>query len=149
MQWEKPSNPSESRSKIHTLKAKSPKGEVPNCTLLLSRNLYVRLLQHWEGEKPLSRCLNELLELYAARLEKGEKLNSESSLLLYQRKKPRSSENFDRINFRPEGMDWIRLGNISRWHGVSRCFLFSYMLELYFCGKDGESGGAARKRRAA
>ncbi|EPG73176.1 hypothetical protein LEP1GSC058_3662 [Leptospira fainei serovar Hurstbridge str. BUT 6] len=118
-------------SKVVSLRAKSSRGELPNCTLLISEELYDRFRKRWQGERALARCLNELLTIYGTGLEKGDKLNPGSFMLLYQRKRYDSGSGWNRINFRPDGNDWTRLGNLSRWHGVSRCFLFSYLLEIH------------------
>lgn len=136
--------------KVVSLRAKSSRGELPNCTLIISEELYDRFRKRWKGERPLARCLNELLTIYGADLEKADKLNPGSFMLLYQRKRRESGGDWNRINFRPAGNDWTRLGNLSRWHGVSRCFLFSYLLELHLKRKV-ESKAlplAARKKSA-
>ncbi|WP_039935425.1 DUF1564 family protein [Leptospira inadai] len=117
--------------KVVSLRAKSSRGEFPHCTLLISEELCDRFRKKWKGERSLARCLNELLTIYGAHLEKADKLNSGSFMLLYQRKRHESGAGWNRINFRPDGSDWTRLGNLARWHGVSRCFLFSYLLELH------------------
>lgn len=131
------------------LKARSSKSQsipdtLPVCTLILSNVLYKRFRKNWKGTRSGARCLNELLSLYASELEKRKTFNPDPLILKYQRKKTRIGNEWSRLNFRPSASDWGRLGLLARKHGVSRCYLFSYLLDRYFSGES-EPKSASKK----
>ncbi len=135
------------------LKAKSSRGKLlgesmPVCTLILPNSLYKSFLKNWKGRRAGARCLKEILFLYTRDIENTEKLNPNSLLLLYQKKENDQRKKWSRLNFRPDVVDWSRLGLLARKHGVSRCYLFSYLLEKYFSGESGPKSVNARKRAA-
>lgn len=125
------------------LKAKSPRSSsveiLPVCTLILPSSLFRKFRRTWKGKRSGARCLSTILGLYSSGVENAERLNPDSLLLLYQKKDRRTRTGWNRLNFRPDAWDWQRLGKLAGKHRVSRCYLFSYLLEKYFSGESGPS----------
>jgi hypothetical protein len=74
--------------------------------------------------------LRNLLSMYriithSGMLPKPRKIKTE-----YQKEK----QNLQRISFRPGNSDWIELGELSIAFGKSRCWLFTYLLQLDYDG---------------
>ncbi|TGL34626.1 DUF1564 family protein [Leptospira koniambonensis] len=115
-------------------KAKSPRESMPTCTLILPDRLYKNYLKNWKGSRPGATCLKDLLELYGPDLQFQEKLNPDSTMMMYQKKEEGRGKQKDwsRLNFRPDLQDWNLLGNYARKHGVSKCYLFTFLLNRYF-----------------
>ncbi|EMK00625.1 DUF1564 family protein [Leptospira sp. WS58.C1] len=123
-------NPKPIKSK--SWKAKSPRESMPVCTLILPDKLFKNYLKNWSGSRSGARCLKDLLELYGPDLHFQEKLNPDSTLMLYQKKEEGKQKDWNRLNFRPDLDDWNLLGNYARKHGVSKCYLFTFLLSRYF-----------------
>ncbi|TGK07396.1 DUF1564 family protein [Leptospira semungkisensis] len=135
------------RIKAKTLKAHSSVNELSVCTVILPKDLHKKVRKEWRGKRAGARCLKELLFLYAKELQEKDRMNRDPDLLLYQRKEEDTKTNWNRLNFRPDTEDWSKLGLLARKHGVSRCYLFTFLLERYFKGEKGP--GSLQKKKAA
>ncbi|TGK08395.1 DUF1564 family protein [Leptospira selangorensis] len=138
-------NPKPIKSK--SWKAKSPRESMPVCTLILPDKLYKNYLKNWNGSRPGATCLKDLLELYGPDLQFQEKLNPDSALMMYQKKEEGRQKDWSRLNFRPDLEDWNLLGNYARKHGVSKCYLFTFLLSRYF--SDPPSPEVSKKKKVA
>jgi Protein of unknown function (DUF1564) len=101
----------------------------PRCevvTLLVSKE---RLLQYKEEEwKSLPKRIPNLLRVYGKYLTSAKRLGKEAGKTSYQ---PSAGPgNIVRINVRLGTGSWALLGTLAQTHGVSRCFLFNYLLWL-------------------
>ncbi|PJZ71173.1 hypothetical protein CH373_01250 [Leptospira perolatii] len=115
------------------------------CTLILPK----RYFRKFSGSgRALQREFGNLLEKYENILQKMPRINGRSVYTKYQRditsKKKiaedfRQSSPFIRINVRVTCVAWTRLGILAVYHGVSRCFLFSYLLEMDSVGGKRET----------
>jgi Protein of unknown function (DUF1564) len=79
-----------------------------------------------KAQKDLKKKLPQLLRKYGKYLAGASRLNDKAGKILYQKNQGKMK----RINFRVESGMWNILGMLSLSHGVSRCFLFNYMLTL-------------------
>lgn len=138
-------NPKPIKSK--SWKARSPRESLPVCTLILPDKLYKNYLKNWSGSRPGARCLKDLLELYGPDLQFQEKLNPDSVLMMYQKKEGGKPKDWSRLNFRPDIEDWNTLGNYARKHGVSKCYLFTFLLSKYF--SDTPFSEVSKKKKVA
>ncbi len=93
-------------------------------TILVPENYYHSLGP--EEQKNLRRKLPALLRRYGKFLAGASRLNARAGKILYQKDQGKMI----RINFRVESGMWNILGLLALSHGVSRCFLFNYMLAL-------------------
>ncbi|RHX92489.1 DUF1564 domain-containing protein [Leptospira stimsonii] len=101
----------------------------PQCevvTLLISKRT---LLQYKEEErKKLPKRIPNLLRIYGKYLTSAKRLGKEAGTTSYQPSVGRG--NMVRINVRLDTGSWVLLGTLAQAHGVSRCFLFNYLLWL-------------------
>ncbi|PJZ71293.1 hypothetical protein CH373_01965 [Leptospira perolatii] len=134
-------------SKTKSLLAASSNSENGVCTLILPQRTHRRYKKHWDTSKSATKCLKELLETYSGSIDRIERLNSNPIFVRYQRAKTKTT--WVRINFRPRQSDWIKLGNLARFHGVSRCFLFVYLLERFLTGDRPAGSLSIKQKRAA
>ncbi|TGK01415.1 DUF1564 family protein [Leptospira langatensis] len=135
------------RTKSRSLKARSASNAMPVCTLLLPKNFHRKIRMEWKEDRAEASCLKDLLFLYSKEMEEKEKMNPHLNLLLYQRKRKETKVQWTRLNFRPDPGDWARLGLLARRHGVSRCYLFTFLLERYFAGNNRPD--TSEKKKAA
>ncbi|RHX88164.1 DUF1564 domain-containing protein [Leptospira stimsonii] len=92
-------------------------------TLLIPENYFDRLSS--EEQRKLSKKLPYLLRRYAKLLSSRSRLNSKADSILYQ-----NPGKMKKMNFRTNTGYWSLLGALAQAHGVSRCFLFNFLLSL-------------------
>ncbi|MCG6169346.1 DUF1564 domain-containing protein [Leptospira sanjuanensis] len=92
-------------------------------TLLVPENYYDQLST--ENQLGLSKKLPYLLRRYAKFISATQRINSKAGTALYQ-----DPAKMKRINFRVSSGDWSILGALAQAHGVSRCYLFNFLLAL-------------------
>ncbi|AOP36588.1 hypothetical protein A0128_21550 [Leptospira tipperaryensis] len=97
-------------------------------TVILPENYYFAL--NPKEQRDLKRKLPFLLSRYGKYLAGASRLNTKAGKILYQKNQGKMK----RINFRVESGMWNILGMLALSHGVSRCFLFHYMLILESLG---------------
>ncbi|TGM58768.1 DUF1564 domain-containing protein [Leptospira adleri] len=93
-------------------------------TILIPESYYSTLDS--KEQKDLKKKLPALLRRYGKFLAGASRLNSKAGKILYQKDRGKMK----RVNFRVESGMWNILGVLALSHGVSRCFLFNYMLAL-------------------
>ncbi|RHX86955.1 DUF1564 domain-containing protein [Leptospira stimsonii] len=89
-----------------------------------------RTLKRW-GEKnarALPKKIPQLLRTYGKYLTATKRLGKKAGKTLYQ-PSPGSGK-MKRMNVRLSTGSWIFLGTLAQAHGVSRCYLFNYLLWL-------------------
>lgn len=80
------------------------------------------------NRKKLPKRLPELLKKYAKHIASSKRINKRAGKTLYQANTGKGR--MKRINARIQTRDWILLGTLAQAHGVSRCYLFNYLLWL-------------------
>ncbi|RHX93180.1 DUF1564 domain-containing protein [Leptospira stimsonii] len=95
-------------------------------TLLVPKKTLLRLSE--KERRNLSKRIPLLLERYAKYLTSIKRIGNKAEKTLYQ-PSPRKGE-MQRINVRVSRKSWALLGLLAQVHGVSRCFLFHFLLEL-------------------
>ncbi|MBM9501003.1 DUF1564 domain-containing protein [Leptospira sp. 201903071] len=98
-------------------------------TLLIPENYFDRLSV--EEQRRLPKKLPFLLRRYSKLMTSRSRLNSKADSILYQ-----SPGKMKKMNFRVNTGYWSMLGVLAQAHGVSRCFLFNFLLSL----EDAEVG---------
>ncbi|TGK20671.1 DUF1564 domain-containing protein [Leptospira stimsonii] len=93
-------------------------------TLLVPKKYLQRL--SIKDRKKLPKRLPELLKKYSKYIASSKRLNRKAGKTLYQANVGRGR--MKRINARIRTRDWILLGTLAQGHGVSRCYLFNYLL---------------------
>ncbi|XDD52288.1 DUF1564 domain-containing protein [Leptospira sp. WS92.C1] len=101
-----------------------PNSEV--VTFLIPKSYLDRL--NPEDQKKLPKRLPLLLKKYAKYIASTKRLNKKAGKTLYQIKTGKN--NMKRINARTRTGSWALLGALAQAHGVSRCYLFNYLLWL-------------------
>ncbi|MGJ4751254.1 DUF1564 domain-containing protein [Leptospira kmetyi] len=95
-------------------------------TLLIPEKVWIRF-----GEKEvrkLPKKIPEMLRTYGKYLSASKRLGHRAGKTLYQ---PSSgSTKMKRVNVRLSTGSWTLLGALAQAHGVSRCYLFNYLLWL-------------------
>ncbi|XDD49535.1 DUF1564 domain-containing protein [Leptospira sp. WS92.C1] len=76
----------------------------------------------------LPKKLPDLLKRYAKYIASTKRLSSKAGKILYQSNF--GQERLQRINARVGSGSWALLGILAQAHGVSRCYLFNYLLWL-------------------
>lgn len=101
----------------------------PQCevvTLLVSK---FKLSEYNEEDrKKLPKRIPNLLRIYGKYLTSSKRLGKRAGKTSYQESVGRG--NMVRINVRLDTGSWVLLGTLAQAHGVSRCFLFNYLLWL-------------------
>ncbi|XDD51592.1 DUF1564 domain-containing protein [Leptospira sp. WS92.C1] len=95
-------------------------------TLLIPEKTWLRL-----GEKnvrALPKKIPQMLRTYGKYLTATKRLGKKAGKTLYQTSQGKSK--MKRINVRLSTGSWTLLGTFAQSHGVSRCFLFNYLLWL-------------------
>ncbi|PJZ52170.1 DUF1564 domain-containing protein [Leptospira adleri] len=92
-------------------------------TLLIPENYFHSLTL--DEQRKLSKKLPYLLRRYAKLLTSRSRLNSKADSTLYQ-----NPGKMKKMNFRANTGHWSLLGALAQAHGVSRCFLFNFLLSL-------------------
>ncbi|TGK32356.1 DUF1564 domain-containing protein, partial [Leptospira gomenensis] len=95
-------------------------------TLLVPKQTLLRYRE--DQRKRLPKLIPELLRTYGKYLTSVERIGKRAGKTSYQPSVGR--ENMVRINVRLNTGSWALLGALAQAHGVSRCFLFNYLLWL-------------------
>ncbi|XDD50604.1 DUF1564 domain-containing protein [Leptospira sp. WS92.C1] len=97
-------------------------------SLLIPEVYYDRLSK--EEQKRLCRKLPYLLRRYTKFMASHSRLNCKAVTTLYQKDRGKMKK----INLRVSTGFWSVLGALSHAHGVSRCYLFNFLLSLEQAG---------------
>ncbi|MBM9578003.1 DUF1564 domain-containing protein [Leptospira sp. 201903070] len=95
-------------------------------TFLVPKKNLIRLNEN--ARKNLPKKLPYLLKKYGKYIASTKRLNKKAGKTLYQANT--GKEKMQRINARIQTKNWLLLGTLAQAHGVSRCFLFNYLLWL-------------------
>ncbi|MBM9502781.1 DUF1564 domain-containing protein [Leptospira sp. 201903071] len=95
-------------------------------TLLIPKKTLLGLSE--SEKRKLPKKIPNLLRKYGKYLTSSRRLGYKAGKTLYQRTE--GKENMIRINARVSTGSWALLGALAQAHGVSRCFLFNYLLWL-------------------
>ncbi|MBM9498733.1 DUF1564 domain-containing protein [Leptospira sp. 201903071] len=110
----------------HELRSILQENRTEVVTLLIPK---LTLLQFSEKErKNLPKWIPILLKRYAKYLTSIKRLGTKAEKVLYQPSP--GKEQMQRINVRVSRGSWALLGLLAQVHGVSRCFLFNFLLRL-------------------
>lgn len=97
-------------------------------TLLVPKRYYVILSS--KDRRMLGKKLPYLLNRYGKFISSHSRLNRRAVTTLYQK----NQGELKKINFRIDMSHWAMLGVLAHAHGVSRCFLFNFLLSLEKAG---------------
>ncbi|XDD51414.1 DUF1564 domain-containing protein [Leptospira sp. WS92.C1] len=95
-------------------------------TLLISEHTLLRYSE--KEKKTLPKRIPNLLKRYGKFLTSTRRLGDKAETILYQRSP--GERKMRKINARIGMGSWVLLGALAQAHGVSRCFLFNYLLYL-------------------
>ncbi|AOP36170.1 CopG family transcriptional regulator [Leptospira tipperaryensis] len=95
-------------------------------TLLVPKHTLLKFSE--KERRNLSRRIPFLLKRYAKYLTSIKRLGRKAEKVLYQPSP--GKEQMQRINVRVSRGSWALLGLLAQVHGVSRCFLFNFLLQL-------------------
>ncbi|MBM9579004.1 DUF1564 domain-containing protein [Leptospira sp. 201903070] len=95
-------------------------------TLLIPESTLVRL--GVQDARILPKRIPQLLRTYGKYLTATRRLGKKAGKTLYQPN--RGEEKMKRVNIRLSIGSWTFLGLLAQTHGVSRCYLFNYLLWL-------------------
>lgn len=90
-----------------------------------------------EERKALPQKIRFLIGLYSNHISSMRRLNSKAGKRKYQRKVGK----LKRVNVRMQTGDWLLLGTLAEAHGVSRCYLVNFLLNL----ESSKTGVSPRK----
>ncbi|MCB1178111.1 MAG: DUF1564 family protein [Leptospiraceae bacterium] len=97
-------------------------------TLLIPERFFKQMENRFRNNYKMYGVLRFLLNKYRKFIASGFIPNSSKIKLRIQDK----GQNLISIKFRPRNEDWVELGIWANGLGSSRCWLFSYLLELEF-----------------
>ncbi|TGM00946.1 DUF1564 domain-containing protein [Leptospira barantonii] len=110
----------------HCIQSKLQETNSHVVTLLIPEN---RLLRYREKDrKNLPKRIPQLLRTYTKFLSASPRLGKKAGRTLYQPSP--GKQKMKRINVRLSTGSWTLFGTLAQAHGVSRCFLFNYLLWL-------------------
>ncbi|MCB1176745.1 MAG: DUF1564 family protein [Leptospiraceae bacterium] len=99
-----------------------------NVSSLLIPDRYLCDLENVCGDMELHKYLKYLVGKYRKFIALGYIPHGKNVRIKYQKK----GQSLVNVKFRPWDEDWAELGILAYGLGVSRCWLFSYLLELEF-----------------
>ncbi|PJZ59377.1 DUF1564 domain-containing protein [Leptospira barantonii] len=99
-------------------------------TLLLSEDMLFRFSE--DEIRKLPKKIPQMLRTYGKFLSAQKRLGKNAGRTLYQPSPGKSK--MKRINVRLSPGSWTMFGALAQAHGVSRCFLFNYLLCLELAG---------------
>ncbi|MBM9500179.1 DUF1564 domain-containing protein [Leptospira sp. 201903071] len=97
-------------------------------TLLIPESTLDRLGVSVKDAKSLPKKIPQLLRRYGKYLTSTRRLGENARKTLYQPSP--GKEKMKRVNIRLSTGSWTYLGMLAQTHGVSRCYLFNYLLWL-------------------
>ncbi|EQA82041.1 DUF1564 domain-containing protein [Leptospira alstonii] len=95
-------------------------------TLLIPEDTWIRFSE--KDVKLLPRKIPELLRTYGKYLSATKRLGKKAGRTLYQTSP--GKHKMKRVNVRVNTGSWTLFGTLAQAHGVSRCYLFNYLLWL-------------------
>ncbi|EQA82212.1 PF07600 family protein [Leptospira alstonii serovar Pingchang str. 80-412] len=99
-------------------------------TLLIPEETWIRFSE--KDVKGLPRKIPELLRTYGKYLSATKRLGKKAGRTLYQPSP--GKQKMKRVNIRLNTGTWTLFGALAQAHGVSRCYLFNYLLWLESVG---------------
>ncbi|MCG6167456.1 DUF1564 domain-containing protein [Leptospira sanjuanensis] len=101
-----------------------------NSTIVVSLMIPEEILIRYpvEVRKKLPKRIPDLLRRYGKFLTSTERLGNKAGRTLYQASP--GKDQMKKINARISTGSWALFGALAQAHGVSRCFLFNYLLSL-------------------
>ncbi|TGN02540.1 DUF1564 domain-containing protein [Leptospira yasudae] len=109
------------------------KDRMETVTLLIPEETWLRFSEH--EARRLPKKIPQMLRTYAKYLTAQKRLGKNAGRTLYQPSPGKSK--MKRVNVRLSPGSWTLFGTLAQAHGVSRCFLFNYLLWLDFAGVGG------------
>ncbi|UOG55573.1 DUF1564 domain-containing protein [Leptospira noguchii] len=114
----------------HEISSALQKDPSETVTLLIPEDTWVLFPE--KDVKLLTKKIPVLLKIYGKYLSSSERLGKKAGRTLYQPSPGKLK--MKRINVRVPSGSWILLGTLAQAHGVSRCYLFNYLLKLEALG---------------
>lgn len=106
------------------------KDRMETVTLLIPENTWLRFSD--EEARKLPKRIPQMLRTYGKFLSAQKRLGKNAGRTLYQPSPGKSK--MKRVNVRLSPGSWTLFGVLAQAHGVSRCFLFNYLLWLDLSG---------------
>ncbi|EMM88438.1 PF07600 family protein [Leptospira santarosai str. 2000027870] len=110
----------------HKIQSTLPENHTSVVTLLIPESTLFRYPE--KNRRILPKRIPKLLQKYGKYLTTMNRLGKEAGTTMYQNSS--GSKKMKKINVRISTKSWALLGILSQIHGVSRCFLFNYLLWL-------------------
>ncbi|WP_061246791.1 DUF1564 domain-containing protein [Leptospira noguchii] len=110
----------------HKIQSTLQEGQTNVVTLLIPEDTL--LLYPEKERKNLPKKIPQLLKIYGKYLTSINRLGKKAGKTMYQNSPGRKK--LKKMNIRMSTGNWALLGALSQSHGVSRCFLFNYLLWL-------------------
>ncbi|EKN85931.1 PF07600 family protein [Leptospira interrogans str. 2003000735] len=95
-------------------------------TLLIPEKTWIHFSE--KDRKNLSKKIPELLKIYGKYLSTTKRLGKNAGRTLYQPSP--GKHKMKRVNIRVNTASWTLFGALAQAHGISRCYLFNYLLWL-------------------
>ncbi|EMJ92502.1 DUF1564 domain-containing protein [Leptospira kirschneri] len=114
----------------HEISSTLQKNPSETVTLLIPEDTW--LLFSEKDVKLLTKKIPALLKIYGKYISSSERLGKKADRTLYQSSPGKSK--MKRISVRVPSASWTLLGTLAQAHGVSRCYLFNYLLKLEALG---------------
>ncbi|EMN49485.1 PF07600 family protein [Leptospira interrogans str. L1207] len=99
-------------------------------TLLIPQDTWFRFLEN--DRKILSKKIPEFLKTYGKYFSSQKHISKKAEKILYQ--PSQKNQKMKRVNVRVKSKNWILFEILAQAHGVSRCYLFNYLLWLETLG---------------
>ncbi|WP_042709882.1 DUF1564 domain-containing protein, partial [Leptospira kirschneri] len=99
-------------------------------TLLIPQDTWFRFFEN--DRKILPKKIPEFLKTYGKYLSSQKHIGKKAGKTLYQ--PSQKNQKMKRVNVRVKSKNWILFGILAQAHGVSRCYLFNYLLWLETLG---------------
>ncbi|TGK35054.1 DUF1564 domain-containing protein [Leptospira gomenensis] len=96
-------------------------------TLLVPKTTWLKLGE--SKRKYMAKRIPRLLQVYGKYLTSADRLGKKAGKTTYQSSSS-GMDSLQRLNVRLDTGSWALLGVLAQAHGVSRCFLFNYLLWL-------------------
>ncbi|EMM97771.1 PF07600 family protein [Leptospira interrogans serovar Zanoni str. LT2156] len=114
----------------HEISSTFQKNRSETVTLLIPEDIW--LLFSEKDVRLLTKRIPTLLKVYAKYLSSSKRLGKKADRTLYQPSPGKLK--MKRISVRVPSASWTLLGTLAQAHGVSKCYLFNYLLKLEALG---------------
>ncbi|WP_081104096.1 DUF1564 domain-containing protein [Leptospira weilii] len=114
----------------HEISSILQEGRSETVTLLIPEGTWLRFSE--KDLKLLPKKIPQFLKTYGKLLSASERLGKKAGRTLYQPSP--GKRKMKRINVRVSSASWTLFGTFAMAHGVSRCYLFNYLLRLESAG---------------